>query len=329
VLRDGSLTNLSLSALALLQSEYPLEWVSTFWQYLQQVMIEPLDPGYVAHAGVDVDLSACWSAYRKYRKSPVVTHALTLISAVVSACGCLDAGKPYDMFGLPTFVAQLQERLKVKEIGDICDVIFEAVVYFVEVGHACFTARSLSPIMYTTSEAVSFEDRLFRWEEWHKYAMERDWKNVSSEEYIREFKELDSYMKVLHEGARGPERQILFTRRARLNEKMSDYKKQMNRGGLRPAPYCLFLYGSSSVGKTTVGQLLNLHAILASGGTGKLDRVIVWNENDDYFSGYSADKESIVMDDVANTHPDFLQKSPLAPLLVFNNNTPAKADGGS
>lgn len=323
LIRDPSFQNISLSCLALLQSEYPNIWVQRFWHYVSTLCLEPIDPSYRNQDGID--LTQCWSRYKEFKKSPFFSHTVTLVSAAVTACGSLNLDKPYDMYGLPIFVKALQERLCLRDISSVLDVVLEAIVYFTEVGHACFTSRSFKPILYTTAEACSFEDRLIKWEEMHKYAMDRDWKHVSSTLYMSEYNDLMNYMKVLHDSARGPERQVLFTRRLRLSEKMAEYKKQMNRGGLRPAPYCLFLYGTSSVGKTTVGQLLNLHAILASGGTGKLDRVIVWNESDDYFSGYTADKESIIMDDVANTHPDFLQKSPIAPLLVFNNNTPAKA----
>lgn len=94
---------------------------------------------------------------------------------------------------------------------------------------------------------------------------------------------------------------------------------------IREAPFCLLIYGPSSIGKTMMD--LSIHKTLADANgfpSGK-NSVVTLNGNDKYQSEFRAHHIGIRLDDLCNTNPQYVETSPVDQVIHICNNVPRAA----
>lgn len=278
------------------------------------------------------DMAGLWrmlsNDFNSLQKSPFFDKVLNVVSLVVCSglCGSFDID--FKVSGFNVFSENLSKRLGSVSLTDMPGMILETVAYFLETGYMCYTQKSLKPILFTNPEAYAFEQKYLEFFRVIPLIGDGDWEaaGITVSDFHTLYDDLYSYLHSLHSSLnKGFEKKVIWDRLVNMVKTKNDLDRKLNSGLLRRAPFVLAFCGPSSVGKTTVANIINVVAVKASGGTGDLTKKITWNENDDYFSNYKVDTETIVMDDLCNTKPLFIQSSPLAWLIKFNNNNPEYA----
>lgn len=124
-------------------------------------------------------------------------------------------------------------------------------------------------------------------------------------------------------------RKVLTDRLTKLNGMQKDLLAFDRKSGMRKAPVALLAWGNSGVCKSWVGITL-MYSVLKHLGLPS-DEYFVRTPNlaDQFDSNLDADTVGIILDDVANEHPNMLQTSPVEPLLRLINNVVAMANKAS
>lgn len=288
------------------------------------------DPIYEVHSMQDI--VTMWRTlctdFKSLQRSPLFDKVLGVISLIVSSglCGTFDID--FKVAGFTIFSESLKKRLVGLTISDMPGLLLETVAYFLETGYLCYTQKSFRPILFSTPEAYEFEIKYLDYYRILPLACDGDWEasGTTYTAFLDLYEELYNYLHGLHSVLnKGFEKKIIWDRLVALASSKNDLDRRVNAGVMRKSPFVLAFCGPSSVGKTSIANIINVVAVKASGGSGELSKKITWNENDDYFSNYKADTETIVMDDMCNTKAAFMQTSPLMWLIKFNNNNPEYA----
>lgn len=93
-------------------------------------------------------------------------------------------------------------------------------------------------------------------------------------------------------------------------------------GDLREAPYSYLIYGSSSVGKSTLGSFLMRYLLEVNGFEHSSDFLATINGSDRFFSNFRSYILGVFFDDFGNVKAEFVERSPCNTLLEFVNNLP-------
>lgn len=94
----------------------------------------------------------------------------------------------------------------------------------------------------------------------------------------------------------------------------SDCAADLRAGESRPFPYAIMLTGPPSVGKSTIKDILfhQLHMSDKSTNRFEIDYnpklIYTYNPTDDFYSGFSTTHTGILLDDVAQKHPDIIKQ---------------------
>jgi len=270
----------------------------------------------------------CLKDWKSLRSSKLFVRITDVIALVVSSGLCKAANLEFSLLGVPLFSESLRKRIDNANIMDVSQMMLEAVAYFIEMGYVCFSQGSLRPILFDDVEAFSYDEKMLLFLRVTPMVCDGDWNqaNITYDGYCTLYDDLHNYLKTVYVSIqKGPEKKIVWDKMVNIARLKNDFDRRHNAGSMRCAPYVLCVCGPSSVGKTSVAGILNIVAVKASGGTGDQAKKITWNEGDDYFSNYKSDTETIVMDDMCNTKANFLQNSPVAQLIKFNNNNPEYA----
>jgi hypothetical protein len=144
---------------------------------------------------------------------------------------------------------------------------------------------------------------------------------INDIEYGILLNEAIEYGKRAHAAARGTWEQGFFEKRLEvLHRNRADYDSKRLDGSMRAAPYSIFIWGGSGVGKTVVSQLVMADCLNAANVNPDFKGVAILKENDKFDSALKGDTVGIFLDDLGNTRKEFLQNSPTDRLIAINNN---------
>lgn len=212
---------------------------------------------------------------------------------------------------------------------DIIDAAFGTVTFFVEGFYLSFQQKSLKPLIMNDKTAVELDEEFANvslWWDLVKNGNLMKVANISEQEFDRRLESLSLRIKPLLGGTMTFEKKLLTDKLNKLLKIKNDYITLKISSGVRRAPFVLELFGASSQGKTTLGDQL-IDALLTSAGLpiGKEYRAS-YNPSDKYMSNWATNKTVLIMDDVANDRPDFVEKPPTRTIIDVCNNQPYYAN---
>nr|WKV33162.1 MAG: RNA-dependent RNA polymerase [Riboviria sp.] len=121
------------------------------------------------------------------------------------------------------------------------------------------------------------------------------------------------------------DRQTYVSQVIKVGKLKDEFLEMIMAQPLRKAPFSLLLHGSTSVGKSCAVGLLG-PVLQENLGVSKGPRYVYnLNGDDKYMSGLQYMTNVIVMDDVANTAPAFVEKAPTSTIIDIINNNPRMA----
>lgn len=206
---------------------------------------------------------------------------------------------------------------------DLMDAAMSTVVYFVEGGYECICTGSVKPLLYGEHEMRKFDEDYLRCLHYADYARPGNLALLSIDEndLDRLFAStLDLGKKLMRTTKSAMIRKHIQDRLVRLQDMQSKFTQFRQTGNIREKPYCVGIFGGSSVGKSTIGPLIMTSALYFNGYDASDESTIVLNEHDKYMSNYKSSINGVFLDDVGNTVADFVDTAPTVRILELVNN---------
>jgi hypothetical protein len=201
---------------------------------------------------------------------------------------------------------------------DLADASLATVTYFVEGGYESFRTGSIKPLLYGEHEMRKFDEDYLKCRKYADYARPGNLAMLSIDE-----NDLDKlYADTIDLGKRlyrtvksSLIKKQLQDRLTKLQDLHSTFQQYRQSGGIREKPYCIGIYGKSSVGKSTIGPILMVGSLVYNGFRADDESMIVLNEHDKYMSNYKSSINGVFLDDVGNTKADFVETAPTVRIL--------------
>lgn len=109
---------------------------------------------------------------------------------------------------------------------------------------------------------------------------------------------------------------------AKLQAMIGDIVTEKAKGELREAPFCVSVFGSSGVGKSTLNQVFMRTILMANGYDHRKEFISYLNPEDKYLSNFKTYTQGAVIDDAANTKAEFMEKAFSSMMIALANNSP-------
>lgn len=215
---------------------------------------------------------------------------------------------------------------------DLVGAVLDTIICFIEGGYECFRIGSFVPLLFTNDDSKELDALYFPLLELHEHAMvfnlhakpvkiRGEVRTINDIEYSQLLEEALHLADRAYRSAKGTWQQgYLEKRREVLHRNRAAYQAKRIDGSMRFAPFTIYLWGDSGVGKSTVSQVMMSDCLQASGANPDPKGVAIIKESDKYDSTLKGDTVGIFFDDMGNTKVDFLDKAPTERIIDINNN---------
>lgn len=273
------------------------------------------------------DLRENWETVRS---APCFEKISNLISLAASIGLCSVTNLSWNVKGVELFRAG--SIRKHATAVDFMGAMLDTVITFIEGGFECFKQGSLAPILFTTDAGREFDDLYFTLVELHEHAMVFNLaanpitykgvrRPINDLEYGSMLEEAVDMAEAAYRSAKGTwQASVLEKRLTVLRTNRAAYSAKRIDGTLRYAPFTMYVWGKTGVGKSTVGQLLMSDCLSISGANPDPKNTAIIKESDKFDSTIKGDTQGIYFDDMGNTKVEFLDKSPTERMIDINNN---------
>lgn len=274
------------------------------------------------------------------KSSPAFKKISALIS-IMATMGFIDSSKlNLDIKGIR--LISLGSLRRHADATDLITAFLDTLNFLFEGGYAYFKDGNAAKFLFEDPEAFVFDKNYLIILEASQHAATMNLETIPmvidgktrilcDEEYRKLLESTIEQAKKCRTKCTSPWQTSYFVSRLeRLVVLRASFDAMRSNGKMREAPFSTWLYGTSGVGKTTLGQIV-MTTLLANAGvpTDKLRNIAVINEMDEYDSTITGDKLGYLFDDVGNTKPEFIKKAPTQKIIDFDNNSPmfaVKAD---
>jgi hypothetical protein len=206
---------------------------------------------------------------------------------------------------------------------DLIDAVFETIVFFAEGGYACFERGSIKPLLYGNMENEEFEENFGICQQCFDYAkagnleLQHMDENDYEELLCRTIEKCQDFITT----SRGAVEKNVYRRKLdALRSWQSSFRQTRVQGGLRVSPYSIGVFGGTAVGKSSVANILMVTTLLHNNYKATDDRIITLNEADKFMSNYRSYMNGVLIDDIGNTKPEFVQQAPTTLMVQLVNN---------
>jgi len=207
---------------------------------------------------------------------------------------------------------------------DLVDAIMNTVTYFIEGGYMCFKTGSLRPLIFGDHTHDTFEkdySRCLSCSEYVKCGNLEKFAGISENDYDHLLEKTIEKSATLMLTCRGiVEKNIMLKKKASLVLWQTNFRQSRIQGGLRMAPYSIGVFGGTSVGKSSVANIMMITTLLHNGYSAEDDRIITLNEQDKFDSNFRTYVNGVFFDDVGNTKAQYVDRAPTVKIIEYVNN---------
>lgn len=271
------------------------------------------------------DLQENWTLAVRNEGFKQISHVLSLALAL----GMCDASSlDFKIGGMKLF--SIQAFAKQATAIDLIDAAFSTIMFFAEGGYMCFVRGSIKPLIYGDMQNEEFEEmysRCFRCNEFAASGNLEKFENMQETDYESLMNKCLEKVRYLKATSRGPvEKGILSRKEEKLRIWQATFQQTRVQGGLREAPYVIGIYAGTSVGKSTIGNILMITTLMHNGYSASDDRIVTINASDKFLSNYRTHTNGVMIDDIGNTKPEFVEQAPTNLLIQLANNVRSYAN---
>lgn len=255
-------------------------------------------------------------------------HLSTLISACVVMGFCEKEQTEFNVKGFKIILSDM--RIIQAKAPDFMNACVDSFMFFVETGYACYKTGTLRPLMYGSNEAQLLDEEYanvtIQWELVRNGNLMKV-QGIDESEFDANLEKLTTKIKNMREPKLVTfEQRVLSQKLQRLLEIKNDYVLHKISSGVREAPFVMEFFGKSSQGKTTCAEQM-VTGLCKSAGLPTGDEYRCSNNpGDKYMSTWATNKHTMIIDDMANTKSNFVERAPTQLLIDVCNNTPMYAN---
>jgi hypothetical protein len=287
-----------------------------------------------AHSGTVGDKPAWLNLFSDLVQnwSLIIDNGLTaqimkLMCMVVSLGLCSTTDLNFSVKGFKIFDADA--CVKTLDTKSLIDSILNFVLYFVEGAWMCFQKRSITPLIVGNADSsdmdAQYADICAMWDLVRNGNLKK-MRNLEDHEFDMTLEKFTSRLKLYMNSAPAFERKIATDRYTKLLTMRNDYVSLKLAGSIREAPFAIELFGESSQGKTTLGELIeNCLLQAAKLPMGKEYRTII-NSSDKFDPTMKTNTIVVRADDFANDRSDTTNVNITRMILDYINNQIAYAN---
>ncbi|APG78893.1 hypothetical protein 1 [Beihai picorna-like virus 1] len=262
--------------------------------------------------------------------APIFEKISNLISIAASIGLCSVTNLSWNVEGVEIF--RLGSLKKHSNAIDFFGALLDTIITFIEGGYECFRQGSLAPMLFSTDAGAEFDELYFTCVELHQHAMifnlaanpvhyKGELQVITDLEYTSMLNDAVEMAESAYKSAKGTwQASVLEKRLITMRKQRADYSARRIDGTLRYAPYTVYIWGASGVGKSTISQLVMSDCLSVSGANPDPRHTAIIKESDKYDSTLKSDTQGIYLDDMGNTKMEYLDKSPCERMIDINNN---------
>lgn len=299
---------------------------NTIWDYLADTLAMEAQSG---DEKDNSDAPAWLSIFRSVTKNwksvskmPAWKYLQRILSLSV-ATGLCSASSVNPRIGeMKLFSLKIEE--KQASATDLMDAILVTADYFVEAGYEAFKTRSIRPFYFDNQTARILDEAYVSISASMKALPTGDlaqtkYKTEAELAHVLE-NTLSGYIMLRHQTKNPSEKRTLDARCMQLEEWKLLFIQQTVAGGVREAPYSVFLTGKPGIGKTMMTQVLVEVVLQANGIKYTMKQVATVNPGDKFASTVKNDTIVIILDDFGNFVLEFENENPLKYIIEICNN---------
>lgn len=276
----------------------------------------------------EIDLSGILrgrATYKTIRESVAYDKLMDLVSVVCAVGLCNFSSVNFSVGGVKLFSNAVKKKHEDTDIFSIVEVIMDTAIFFIEGGYLYFTSGDSSYMQFGDHDAVSLQKRLHEVETAVDAMLTGSLANLITPRTESEVEvlietlivDIEKVMRsIKHPGALAAWERKLKT----ILEHRTAFQQRRADGGLRVAAFGVIISGKTSVGKSTIMQMLH-HVLCKTNGFDD-DVKKIWKvpATDKYDTNLRNDTVSVFHDDIANTKPDYIERPDTEVMLRTINN---------
>lgn len=253
---------------------------------------------------------------------PAWRYLSKVLSLAVSAGLCHASHIDFRLGDLKVFSFKVQD--KQASALDLIDAVLATADYFVEAGYEAFKTGSLRPFFFDNQTARILDDAYIGISASMKAIVTGDLANTTykTEGQLAHVLEntLTGYILLRQQSKNPAEKRTLDARCMQLEEWKLQFIQQTVAGGLREAPYSVYLVGEPGIGKSMMTQVLVDVVMKANNKPYTKKQVATVNPGDKFASTVKNDTLVIILDDFGNFVLEFETENPLKYIIEICNN---------
>lgn len=280
------------------------------------------------------------SNWKVFRNSDLARNLANVVDILVSTgfVTCDDPKKMKNPFRTPEFEKFSTRVWDIQsEAIDFTSMVFETIIFFLERGYVAFVHKDPTLLLYSDSET---------------HLMDMEYSLLASALPLLECGRLDELadrmnamplngVKPIVDSADFDNRvDVMIMKisyllkfekhpaaRSQLSSKLTVMSKlrtamimQQRLSPIRDKPFCIEIFGGSSVAKTTLCNIFARVILHHNGFACTKDHIVTCNDLDKYQSEYTSAKTAVVLDDYGNTRAEHYDVPPVTKIIDFCNN---------
>jgi hypothetical protein len=250
-----------------------------------------------------------WEAFKE---SPLLSLGLKILGMVVSLgyCSLEDIEPSKDGF-------RLFSKLVVPEKVDLTDLLSAGTSLFglvVNQGYECYKHKTFTPLLYSDEKLVPILEKVARCETIHYYFETGDLRSAAIDEkgYAGLLTETMGEIKTLSLALKSSaSKKMLSDKLTKLMHFEAILNTRMSTGGLKEQPFTVGIWGGSSVGKSTINNILVPTLLRALRASYKDKDRLKLNPADNFVSGATNAVTAISIDEIGQVKEKFQGEKPI------------------
>jgi hypothetical protein len=207
---------------------------------------------------------------------------------------------------------------------DFCYTILDTVLFICERGYQCYVTGSIQPIFHSELKYQKWFDRAEKLSRQSHFLSNPTVHNIDRFSFLSDLKDVIEQGQSMKRLTPRKEDKLLISKMLTTLELVHDSELTKRASQKeRPAPFCLLLYGGSSIGKSTLTNLLFQHYGKVRNLNTSSEFKYTRNPTEEYWSNFNSTQWCVVMDDIGFMAPQLGTMDPsLAEMLCVANNVP-------
>lgn len=207
---------------------------------------------------------------------------------------------------------------------DFCYTILDTCLFLCERGYQCFATGSIQPIFHSELKYQKWFDKAEKLSRESHFLANPAVHGIDRFSYLSDLKDIIEQGKSMQRLTPRKEDKLMIGKMLTTLELVHDTEltKRASQKD-RPAPFCILLYGGSSVGKSTLTNLLFQHYGKVRKLNTSSEFKYVRNPTEEFWSNFNSTQWCIIMDDIGFMAPQLGVMDPsLAEMLCVANYVP-------